>query len=246
MEGDNLDLYATGTDGNVYHRAYSAADGWGTWTAVNGEYPAKAGIEPYAVTWGDHENVFWTGDDYAPAAVGYSPESSLYVYAVSADGAPGYNVYDGTAWSGSLDDARTFARESLALRRAGGDQWGIAVSLAQMGGLSREAGDLDEASRRLIDALAIAKDGAFVPIALEILLQIANLRLDQGHVADAREMLAAIADCPAGRMTGPRRRCSMPLPDAGDQFERAGWGGQMRQATRPHAGHNRVPCRALS
>lgn len=120
-----LSLYATGTDGNVYHRAYSAAEGWGTWAAINDGYTAKAGSEPYAVSWDEQENVFWTGDDgkvywnryrgswsgavalagdgsyeYAPYVVGYAPEEALYAYAVSADGAPAYNVFDGEAWGG--------------------------------------------------------------------------------------------------------------------------------------------------
>jgi len=124
-DAERLNLYATGKDGNVYHRAYTAADGWGTWEAVNDDYVAKAGTEPYAVSWDGQENVFWTGEDgtvywnrygdawteavalggdgtyeYAPYAVGYAPEKALYAYSTSTDGTPAYNVFDGTAWAG--------------------------------------------------------------------------------------------------------------------------------------------------
>ena len=124
---DGLHLYANGADGYVYHKTYTA-DGWGTWAAINDTYTSKKEFKPYAVSWGEHENAFWCdeagkvywnrydyatqewtgakeipGDytyDYAPYAIGYAPEESLYAYAVSADGVPTYNVFDGTGWSG--------------------------------------------------------------------------------------------------------------------------------------------------
>ncbi len=125
---DAIQLYGYADDGYIYHKAYTEEDGWTEWVAVNDEASTgKAGTEPYAVAWGDYDNVFWTtedgatywnryaddgtwsgpvvieGDytfDYAPYAVGYEPEESLYAYATTSDGAPAYNAFDGEGWSG--------------------------------------------------------------------------------------------------------------------------------------------------
>jgi hypothetical protein len=123
---DSLHLYGAADDGYVYHKAYDSS-GWGTWEPVN-ETPYWQGYKPYAVSWGEYDNVFWLGEDqyvywnrysYAdktwtgakqipsdytfkatPYAVGYAPEKSLYAYSANADGAPVYNTFDGEAWSG--------------------------------------------------------------------------------------------------------------------------------------------------
>jgi hypothetical protein len=125
-DADAVYLYGTASDGYVYQKAYDGS-AWSDWYAVN-EAPAKTDAKPYSVAWDDHENTFWLGDDgYAywnryshadgewtgakqipsdytftcvPYAVGYAPESSLYAYAANADGAPVYNVFDGSGWSG--------------------------------------------------------------------------------------------------------------------------------------------------
>lgn len=127
--GDAVALYGTATDGYVYHKGYTGEAGWGEWQPLNdAAYPAKVDAKPYSVTWDDHENAFWVGDDgktywnrysYAdqawtgakeipadytfaavPYAVGYAPESALYAYSSSADGAPVYNTFSGEGWSG--------------------------------------------------------------------------------------------------------------------------------------------------
>jgi hypothetical protein len=126
---DTVHLYGVANDGYVYHKPYSEAVGWGTWEPVNDPAaPAKTDAKPVAVSWADHDNVFWTGEDgyvywnrynYAnqtwtgakqipsdytfagtPYAVGYAPETSLYAYGVNVDGVPVYNKFDGSAWAG--------------------------------------------------------------------------------------------------------------------------------------------------
>ena len=107
----------------------SLADGeWSDWTAINDGYEAGA-YQPYGVDWGGYNNVFWTGADgkvywnrhdgeawtgakalpyaedehaYASAAyaIGYSEDEKLYAYAITEDGAPNWNVFDGEGWSG--------------------------------------------------------------------------------------------------------------------------------------------------
>jgi len=99
--------------------------------------------------------------------------------------------------SGLSEEAVSFARESLALRRAGGDQWGIAASLAQLGSLARMSRHFDDANMRLREALTIAYESAFAPIALEMLLEIATLRLEEARTDDAMEIVTAILDHPA-------------------------------------------------
>lgn len=124
---DAIYLYGNASDGYVYHKSYTEEAGWGTWEAVNdAEHPAKAEAKPYSVSWDDHDNVFWTGEDgkaywnrysyadetwtgakeipgdytydVAPYAVGY--DGSLHTWATTADGVPAYNVFDGEGWAG--------------------------------------------------------------------------------------------------------------------------------------------------
>lgn len=125
-DDESVYLYGTASDGYVYQKSYSG-DSWSEWQAVN-DAPAKTDTKPYSVAWGKHENTFWLGDDgylywnrydheaqawtgakqipsdYTFAcnayAVGYAPEESLYAYSADDKGAPVYNVFDGSGWSG--------------------------------------------------------------------------------------------------------------------------------------------------
>lgn len=126
---DAIQLYGYADDGYIYHASWADGAGWSDWEPVNdADSPAKAGTAPYAVTWGDRDNVFWTGasgkvwwnryaedgtwsgpvavngDDYtfadATYAVGYSADESLYAYSATSDGVPAYNTFDGDGWSG--------------------------------------------------------------------------------------------------------------------------------------------------
>ena len=128
---DTINLYGYADDGYVYGKTYGA-DGWSDWTAVSDDTSAgKAGTEPYAVSWGGYDNVFWVGDDgtvywnrydgstwtgataidgsdygsvgYAVYAAGYEADESLYAYATTADGKAIYNTFDGDAWAGWAD-----------------------------------------------------------------------------------------------------------------------------------------------
>ena len=125
--GDAVYLYGVADDGYLYYKAWQDAE-WSDWAAVSEEYTA-GGYQPYGVDWDDYNNVFWTGDDgkvywnrydgsewtgakalpyeadeyqydSAPYAIGYSEDEKLYAYAVTADGAPNWNVFDGEGWSG--------------------------------------------------------------------------------------------------------------------------------------------------
>ncbi|HEY7032055.1 MAG TPA: hypothetical protein VH482_12030 [Thermomicrobiales bacterium] len=124
--GDYLYLYGVSKEGYVYSKQYDGSQ-WSDWANVSGE--TYSAYEPYSVEYGGYENVFWTSDDgkvywnrydgkkwtgvkelpyadyeyefkYAPYAVEYAPEKSLYAYAVSKDGEPSWNVFDGKKWTG--------------------------------------------------------------------------------------------------------------------------------------------------
>jgi hypothetical protein len=126
---DSVYLYGTATDGSVYHKGYDGT-AWGDWQALNdADAPAKTDSKPYSVSWADHENTFWLGDDgyvywnrytyadgtwagarqipsdyqvkYVPWAVRYPPEQALYAYSANADGVPIYNVFtEADGWAG--------------------------------------------------------------------------------------------------------------------------------------------------
>ena len=132
MNGDWQYFYATATDGTVYHKPYDGTT-WGDWQKVSGDVGSD--YEPYAISWGDKEQVFWCGTDgqaywsrydgtawseakalpgdyqiaYTPYAAGY--DDSLYTFAVDTAGKPVYNVFDGDAWSGWAGGGRRLTGE---------------------------------------------------------------------------------------------------------------------------------------
>jgi hypothetical protein len=120
-----LYLYGVAGDGNLYARAYDG-NAYGPPQQVNGGERVGA-YQPYAVDYGGYANIFYVTQDgkgywnrydgtaytgakalpgsytfgYAPYAVGYPADQKLYVYAVSTDGIPYYNVFTpGQGFSG--------------------------------------------------------------------------------------------------------------------------------------------------
>jgi predicted ATPase/DNA-binding SARP family transcriptional activator len=100
------------------------------------------------------------------------------------------------------EDAAREHRASLALRRADGDQWGISVSLIQLGGLARQTGARDEAEGCLLIALRIAMEARVLPVALEALIELAALAADEGRPDRARAILAPVIAHPALNHSG--------------------------------------------
>jgi hypothetical protein len=126
---DVVSVYGAADDGYVYYSTW-ADGSWSEWAPVSadytsGEYQPYAvdwggynnvfwtGDDGY-VYWNryDTEAGEWTGekqlpyaaDEYAyksaPYALGYSVDEKLYAYAVTEDGKPHWNTFDGDAWSG--------------------------------------------------------------------------------------------------------------------------------------------------
>jgi hypothetical protein len=127
--GDYVYVYGTATDGYVYYKTYDGTE-WSEWAPVNEEYKAGpyepyayewGGYnnvfwtgEDGKVYWNRYsaETEEWTGEkqlpyaaeeyeyQYAPYAIGYSVDDTLYAYAVTTEGQPHWNTFDGESWSG--------------------------------------------------------------------------------------------------------------------------------------------------
>lgn len=101
------------------------------------------------------------------------------------------------AAQGDYREAERLHRESLALRRAIDDRWGIAMSLFQLGTVLRHAGQAAEARRTLRDALRVAYDIRDLPVALDILVELAWLLVNEDKNAQAAPLLSMALRHPA-------------------------------------------------
>ncbi|HYI25153.1 MAG TPA: tetratricopeptide repeat protein [Thermomicrobiales bacterium] len=108
-----------------------------------------------------------------------------------------YNLGMIAAHRGDHLRAQSLFRESLALREAGHDQWGIGASLVQLANETRELGDLEEARTHYLAALRIAWNSSVWPVVLEAMVGLATLLFDRGQVDEADAILAPIASHPS-------------------------------------------------
>lgn len=92
---------------------------------------------------------------------------------------------------GEYREAERLHRESLALRRDIDDRWGIAMSLFQLGIVLRPAGQFDDSRARLLDALRAAYEIRALPLALDILVELAHVLVIAGEDEQARTLLGA-------------------------------------------------------
>ncbi len=98
---------------------------------------------------------------------------------------------------GDRQEAESLIRESLSLRRASEDGWGIAVSLTQLGIALRAAGSYTESGASFREALQTASDGLLLPAMLDVLMEWATLRVAEGLVDQALDIVTVILDHPA-------------------------------------------------
>lgn len=98
---------------------------------------------------------------------------------------------------GAYAEAAHLHEESLAARRATGDQWGIAYSLHQLGILARLTGDAQAANAHFVDALRTAANAGFLPVVLDVLVELATLRVCEEKPEAARDILDAVLEHPA-------------------------------------------------
>jgi tetratricopeptide (TPR) repeat protein len=94
---------------------------------------------------------------------------------------------------GDAAQARTFLEESLALRRAYGDTFGIATVLAELSVLLREQGDAEQALTKYHESLALSVAAGYArPLALS-LEGIAAIAVEQGQAERAARLAGAAA-----------------------------------------------------
>jgi hypothetical protein len=115
---------------------------------------------------------------------------------------------------GTYAEAARLHEESLATRRATGDQWGIAYSLHQLGILARLTGDARTANARLLEALRTAANAGFLPMVLDVLVELATLRVYEEKPEAARDILDAVMEQSAqsGRVRDNAERLRAELP----------------------------------
>jgi predicted ATPase/DNA-binding SARP family transcriptional activator len=118
-----------------------------------------------------------------------------------------------------LDDlaaARRCLTECLVIWRSLGSHWGTADALCQLGVATRSMGDSDQALRELQEALVTAAEVNAMSLALEVLAELASLRLQAGESADVTKLLAAIARHPASEPAVRNRAKSLLQTLSGD------------------------------
>ncbi len=101
---------------------------------------------------------------------------------------------------GDVDATRAHLAAALEGYRTVGDRWALALTLTSWGALRTLDGALDEAGAALEEALALLAELEAGFDQLVILLRLADVRMRQGDLAAARELLASNAarTAPAG------------------------------------------------
>ncbi|HEX3723615.1 MAG TPA: BTAD domain-containing putative transcriptional regulator, partial [Nitrolancea sp.] len=87
--------------------------------------------------------------------------------------------------SGEYDASQRWHQQSLLTRQAIGNPWGIATSLTQLGMVARAQGLHAQAWRWFVEALRIASELHTIPIAIDVLVEIAQLYALEERNAEA-------------------------------------------------------------
>jgi len=98
---------------------------------------------------------------------------------------------------GQEGEAQHFFQESIALWREIGDQGSLAETLNNLGDNLLALEDPLGARRCFMEALAIARETQVTPVALEALLGLASLHLQEGAVEPALELVSQVLQHPA-------------------------------------------------
>jgi predicted ATPase/Flp pilus assembly protein TadD len=98
---------------------------------------------------------------------------------------------------GDYQRALRLHREALALSEARNDQWGVAMSLVQLGRVHGLMEDDVRASEHLHQAVRIAWENSIAPVVLEALSEVAAMDIRGGNHERARTILTAIARHPS-------------------------------------------------
>jgi tetratricopeptide (TPR) repeat protein len=106
-------------------------------------------------------------------------------------------------------EAQHFFQESIALWREIGDQGSLAQTLNNLGDNLLALGDSSGAHHRFVEALAIARETQVIPVALEALLGLAHLRLQEGAVEPALELVSQVLQHPASTQEAKNRAAGL-------------------------------------
>ena len=135
---------------------------------------------------GDYERAAELYEASLTLARGLEHESSVIAFVLE-------NMGNLARRRGDAAQARTFLEESLALRRAYGDTFGIAKVLAALSVLLREQGDAEQALTRYHESLALSVAAGYArPLALS-LEGIAAIAVEQGQAERAARLAGAAA-----------------------------------------------------
>ena len=97
----------------------------------------------------------------------------------------------------SPDEARALFGESYGVYKEIGDLRNQARVLSHQGYNSLALGDVTDAQDSFIVVLRLAREGGFIPLALDALVGIASLHVKQGDMEDALELLSIVLDHPS-------------------------------------------------
>jgi predicted ATPase len=103
------------------------------------------------------------------------------------------------------ESARSYCSQSLEIWRRLGDQWGCAGSLETLGNVSLAVADWSGAKDHFGQALHIAMEIKAVPLALQIMIGMADLLAHQGHQQCALEILVFAGRHPLMDQEGRQR-----------------------------------------
>ncbi|HHS96320.1 MAG TPA: tetratricopeptide repeat protein [Chloroflexi bacterium] len=100
------------------------------------------------------------------------------------------NLGEAARLLGEHAEARRYLEESLDLRRQIGDRSGIAIALSSLGSLARAEGKYPLARQRFGEALRLALEVSAIPLALDVLVEFAEVLIGEGKDEKAVEVLS--------------------------------------------------------
>jgi tetratricopeptide (TPR) repeat protein len=118
--------------------------------------------------------------------------------------------------TGDYPAAEDWHRQSLRTRQAIGNLWGIATSLTQLGIVAQAQGDRETAWRWFVQALRIAADLHALPLATDVLVEMARLSMLAGDTARAARITNLVLAHPASGAAATSLASSLhaELPEA--------------------------------
>ncbi len=106
---------------------------------------------------------------------------------------------------GKYQEAKRYYHESLIIRREMGDRLGVAISLDNLANAARALGEYREAREYFCRALNGAREIGALPLALEVMVGMADLLLEQDEPEQALALVAFVLQHPASEELTKKR-----------------------------------------